>query len=189
MVRAQSCEWLYWTNESGSIAGEIEPDAVNGTPEQRSIKLLGLLGPIGRIQETTQESRMKKLSDPVRKVSAQTVGLDVHKTITVFCVMNAQGEMIEEGRFPSNRAEITKFIRRVLAQGETHFTFEASRSSLWGYGVMAEFVKDDHVHVAQSKPIRAIANPNSKNDANEAWWLARLTYEGRLPEAHVPALV
>lgn len=132
---------------------------------------------------------MKKLSDPVRKVSAQTVGFDVHKAITVSCVMNAQGEMIEEERFLSNRAEITEFIRRVLAQGETHLTFEASRSSQWVYGVMTEFVKDDHIHVAQSKPIRAIANSNSKNDANDAWWLACLTYEGRLPEAHVPALV
>jgi hypothetical protein len=126
---------------------------------------------------------MKKLSDPVRKVTAQTVGLDVHKTITVFCVMNALGEVIEEGRFPSNREEITKFIHRILAEGETHFTLEASRSSLWVYGVMTEFVDGEHVHVAQAKRIRAIANSNVKNDADDAWWLTYLTYEGRLPEA------
>jgi hypothetical protein len=96
---------------------------------------------------------MKKLSAPVRKVNAQTVGLDVHKTITVFCVMNALGEVIEEGRFPSNREEITKFIHRILAEGETHFTFEASRSSLWVYEVMTEFVDGEHVHVARAKRI------------------------------------
>ncbi len=96
---------------------------------------------------------MKKLSDPVRKVNAQTVGLDIHKTITVFCVMNADGEVVEEGRFPSTREEVTKFIQKVLAEGDTHFTFEASRSSLWIYGLMTEFVDGDHVHVAQAKRI------------------------------------
>ena len=51
---------------------------------------------------------------------------------------------------------------------------------------MLEFVDAGHVHVAQAKRIRAIANSNEKNDANDAWWLAYLTYEGRLPEAYVP---
>ncbi|MFT4516091.1 MAG: hypothetical protein ACI91B_004813, partial [Planctomycetota bacterium] len=65
-------------------------------------------------------------------------------------------------------------------------TFEASRSSLWVYDVACKYVDEDHVHVAQAKRIRSIANTLTKNDANDAWWLAYLTYEGRLPEAYVP---
>jgi transposase len=34
-----------------------------------------------------------------------------------------------------------------------------------------------------------IANSSEKNDANDAFWLAYLTFEGRLPEAHPPAKV
>ena len=41
------------------------------------------------------------------------------------------------------------------------------------------------VHTAHSTKIRAIANSQEKNDANDAWWLAYLLYEGRLPEAYV----
>jgi transposase len=42
------------------------------------------------------------------------------------------------------------------------------------------------VHVAQARKIRAIANSQEKNDANDAFWLAHYTSEGRLPEAYVP---
>lgn len=130
---------------------------------------------------------MKKLSDPVRKVNAQCVGLDVHKKVTVFCVLDGDGKTIEEGRFASEQSEFVDFIERQMAAGVTHVTFEASRSSLWVYGVMREHLKGEFVHVAQAKRIRAIANSNQKNDSNDAWWLAYLTYEGRLPEAHVPS--
>lgn len=129
---------------------------------------------------------MKKLSDPVRKVNAQCVGLDVHKSVTVFCVLDAEGRTVEEGRFPSTRSGFVDFIEQRLKAGPTHFTFEASRSSLWVYGVMREHLEEDYIHVAQAKRIRAIANSNEKNDSNDAWWLAYLTYEGRLPEAYVP---
>ena len=44
----------------------------------------------------------------------------------------------------------------------------------------------EFVHVAQPKKIRAIANSTQKNDSNDAWWLAYLTYEGRLPECFIP---
>ncbi len=129
---------------------------------------------------------MKKLSDPVRKVNAQSVGLDVHKGVTVFSVLDAQGRLTREGRIPSRRAELDRLISELLADGEAHFAIEASRSSLWVYQVIRAHVDEAHAHVAQAKKIRAIANSNAKNDQNDAWWLAYLTYEGRLPEAHVP---
>jgi transposase len=129
---------------------------------------------------------MKKLNDPVRKVNAQSVGLDVHKSITVFCVLGADGTVLEQGQFRSCRAEFDAFIARILGAGESHFTFEASRSSLWVFDVLHASIERDHIHVAQAKRIRAIANSQAKNDTNDAWWLAYLTYEGRLPEAYVP---
>ncbi|MFT5152607.1 MAG: transposase [Planctomycetota bacterium] len=129
---------------------------------------------------------MKKLNDPARKVNAQSVGLDVHKTVTVFCVHDAAGCVVREGRFNSSPKELNSFFESIVACGETHITFEASRSSLWVYDVARKYVPEDHVHVAQAKRIRSIANTLTKNDANDAWWLAYLTYEGRLPEAYVP---
>ena len=129
---------------------------------------------------------MKKLSEPVRKVNSQVVGLDVHKQVTVYCVLDGEGRTNEEGRFRSTAKELDAFLERMLARGKTHFAFEASRSSLWVYKRIQQRAGDDVTHVAQAKRIRAIANSKSKNDRNDAWWLAYLTYEGRLPEAYVP---
>lgn len=129
---------------------------------------------------------MKNLKDPVRKVNSQCVGLDVHKKLTVYCVFNAKGEAVGRGRIASSRQAIEKLMDEILKDGPAHFTFEASRSSLWVYGIVSERVGAERTHVAQAKKIRAIANSNTKNDNNDAWWLGYLTYEGRLPEAYVP---
>ncbi|MFT7478841.1 MAG: hypothetical protein ACI80N_002125, partial [Gammaproteobacteria bacterium] len=79
---------------------------------------------------------MKKLSDPVRKVNAQSVGLDVHKMVTVYCILDSNGCLVREGRFCSCREEFEAFMMEALSAGETHFSFEASRSSLWVHGLM-----------------------------------------------------
>jgi transposase len=130
---------------------------------------------------------MKKLADPVRKVNTQCVGLDVHKNLTVFCLLDGEGKTTREERMASTREAFEALVHEVLKSGPAHFTFEASRSSLWVHGLLTEMVGPEFVHVAQAAKIRAIANTNAKNDERDAWWLAYLTYEGRLPEAHVPS--
>ncbi|MEM7449785.1 MAG: IS110 family transposase [Myxococcota bacterium] len=129
---------------------------------------------------------MKKLSDPVRKVNTQSVGLDVHKTVTVYCVLDASGNVVREGRLASKRSELEPFVREVLEGGDAHVSFEASRSSLWVYEVVKNLVGKERTHVANAKEIRAIANSKKKNDSNDAWWLAYLTSEGRVPGSYVP---
>ncbi len=129
---------------------------------------------------------MNKLNDPVRKVNAQSVGMDVHKTVTVYCVLDASGRTVREGRCASRRSDIESLLKEVLCLGETHVAFEASRSSIWVHEVVSNLVGADHTHVANAKQISAIANSKKKNDQNDAWWLAYLTSEGRLPGAYVP---
>jgi transposase len=129
---------------------------------------------------------MKKLSDPVQKVNSQSIGLDVHKTVTVYCVMDRSGNVKEEGRIRSDRNEIESFVRRVLENGDAHVAFEASRSSFWAHDVIQSLVGKERTHVANAKQIRAIANSKKKNDCNDAWWLAYLTFEGRLPTSYMP---
>jgi transposase len=129
---------------------------------------------------------MKKLSEPVRKVKAQAIGMDVHKKTTVYCVLDRGGRTVEEGSFPSTRSDLISFLKRVVGRKKSHLTFEASRSSLWVYEIISKLVGAERTHVAQAKKIRAIANTKEKNDRNDAWWLAYLTHEGRLPEAYVP---
>jgi transposase len=54
------------------------------------------------------------------------------------------------------------------------------------YELVSGLVGKERTHVANAKEIRAIANSKKKNDQNDAWWLAYLTSEGRLPSSYVP---
>ena len=132
---------------------------------------------------------MKKLTSPVQKVNAQVIGLDVHKNLIVYCVLDRAGREIAADKVGGDRGSLEALLKKLVGRKKTHFTFEASGHSMWVYDLLAERYGKERVHVAQSKKIRAIANSQEKNDANDAFWLAYLTYEGRLPESYVPTLV
>jgi transposase len=129
---------------------------------------------------------MKKLIPSVEKVNAEVIGLDVHKDLTVFSHLNRRGEEVESGKLASSREDLCLFLKSRVGRRKTHIAFEASRSSLWVYEMLVGMYGKDRVHLGQASKIRAIANSKRKNDFNDAWWLAYLTYEGRLPESYVP---
>ncbi|MHC4492823.1 MAG: IS110 family RNA-guided transposase [Planctomycetota bacterium] len=129
---------------------------------------------------------MRKLTRPVQKVNAQVIGLDVHKQCIFFCRLDRRGEEVSSGRFAATREGLEEFLKGEVGRKKTHFAFEASGYTLWVYDLLVARYDAEVVHVAQAKKIRAIANSRQKNDANDAFWLAYLTYESRLPEAWIP---
>ena len=129
---------------------------------------------------------MKKLTRRMQKVNAETIGLDVHKQRTVFSRLDRRGNEIAAGSFESAEEDLLLFLREHVGRRRTHVALEACGGMLWIYDVLVERLGQERVHVAQSRRIRAIANSQEKNDTNDAWWLAYLTHEGRLPECFVP---
>jgi transposase len=127
---------------------------------------------------------MKKLVRPVRKVNADVVGLDVHQRQITFTRLDRHGEDVEMGQVKCSEEEVLALLGRLPRP--LHVAFEAGGSTFWLYDVLVACLGEGFVHVAQPKKIRAIANSTQKNDSNDSWWLAYLTYEGRLPECHVP---
>lgn len=129
---------------------------------------------------------MRKLANPVRKVKAQVIGLDVHKKQITYCTLDRGGRRFGGGQFGGRPLALERFLDEHVGRRKTHFAIESSGHSQWVYDLLVERYGEARVHVAQAKRIRAIANSQEKNDANDAFWLAYLTYEGRLPEAYVP---
>jgi len=129
---------------------------------------------------------MKKLSQPVRKVNTQVIGLDVHKRMIAYCILDRGGREIASGEIAGSRRALERFLDERVGRRKTHLAFESSGISMWVYDLLVERYGEERVHVAQAKKIRAIANSQEKNDANDAFWLAYLTHEGRLPESYVP---
>ena len=71
------------------------------------------------------------------------------------------------------------------AKGDVQVVFEACGCFLWVFELSVRVLGRKQVHAAHAAKIHMIANSGEKNDHNDAWWLAYLLYERRLPEAFV----
>ena len=130
---------------------------------------------------------MSKPAEIVNKVNAYVLGLDVHKQVIAWCLLDRRGRRAGQGEIESTSEALADLVRREIGRKRAHVAFEASTCSIWVFDLLVELFRGgDRVHVAHAKKIRAIANSTRKNDAHDAWWLAYLTYEGRLPEVHLP---
>ena len=130
---------------------------------------------------------MKSLPNPVRKVNAHVLGLDVHKMMIAWVLLDRKGATKAYGEIPAEPEALASLVRSQIGRKKAHAAFEASGCSLWVFDQLVTLLKGaEFVHVAHAKSVRAIANSKHKNDHNDAWWLAYLTYEGRLPEVWLP---
>lgn len=129
---------------------------------------------------------MRKFARKIRRVNAEVVGLDLHKHLIVFSRLNRLGEEIACGRFEADAEALRAFLAEHVGRRRTHLALEASGCSQWVYDLLVEAYGEERVHVAHAKKVRMIANSTEKNDANDAFWLAYLTHESRLPEVWLP---
>jgi len=130
---------------------------------------------------------MKKLTRPVQKVNAPVLGLDIHKDLIAYSFFDRAGDEIECGEIASSESELATLLDRLAGVRKIHVAFEACGGIWWAFDYLVERLGRQRVHVGQPRKIRAIANSQEKNDANDAWWLGYLTHEGRLPEAFIPS--
>ncbi|MEN8152371.1 MAG: IS110 family transposase [Planctomycetota bacterium] len=128
---------------------------------------------------------MKKLKRRPVRFKGLTVGLDVHLKSTSYSIFDIRGDEVAAGKVESSVEGISELLGKI-GRKKAQFVLEASGSSLWVFDLLSDHVGRDQVHMAQPHRIRPIANSLEKNDANDAWWLAYLQFEGRLPEALVP---
>ena len=104
-----------------------------------------------------------------------TVGIDLGDRFSRYCVVNQEGEVIEEGR-----------VQTTMVALERHFTGERQRIAM-ECGTHSPWVSrllqgmGHEVLVANARKVRAITDSESKNDHNDAEKLARFAaYDVRL---------
>lgn len=129
---------------------------------------------------------MKKLHRRPSRFKGVTVGLDLHKSFTQYSVLSEAGDEVDAGRVVSRPEALSKLIDTLTGDGQAvQVTLEASGCFLWAYDLLTDQLGRAPVHVAAPSRVRVIADSMEKNDANDAWWLAYLLWEGRLPGAFV----
>src|SRR5713226_4715371 len=110
---------------------------------------------------------MKKLSK-TRKQMRETIGIDVGDKVSRYCIVDRDGEVVEEGSFRNQASSIEKHFG-----GEPRrIALEAGAQSAW---ISREFERLGHeVIVANARELKWITHSDTKNDPVDARKLALL---------------
>lgn len=113
-----------------------------------------------------------------------TIGVDFHKKTSSYKFLDEKGKDIKRYKLVND----PQYIRKLISSypGEKQLAMEATRS----WGLFYECVKDhvDHFYLGHPKKMKAITTSETKNDKTDADMIAKLTYSGFLPKAHVSSL-
>lgn len=102
---------------------------------------------------------------------AITVGLDLGDRFIHYCMLNQDGEGVEEGRIPTNAAALR---RQFEGEPRQRIALECGTHSPWISRLLNKL--GHQVIVANARKLRAISENESKNDRVDAEMLARLAY-------------
>jgi transposase len=100
-----------------------------------------------------------------------TVGVDLGDRFSRYCVLNEDGEVMEEGRV---RTSAEAFRRHWEGEPRQRVVLETGTHSPWISRLLQGF--GHQVIVANARKLRAISQNESKNDRQDAEMLARLGY-------------
>ena len=118
---------------------------------------------------------MKKVSKQMRKMEVankkmeaahkpeMTLGLDMGDRYSHNCLLNAEGDVVEEGRMQSTEAA---FRRHFESEPPLRIALECGTHSPWVSRLLTAL--GHQVIVANARKIPAITGSESKNDRNDA---------------------
>ena len=125
---------------------------------------------------------MKKVSKQMPRMEAvstkpeMTVGLDMGDRYSHYCLLNAGGVVVEEGRMQSTEAALRRHFE---GEPEMRIALEVGTHSPWVSRLLTTL--GHQVIVANARKIPAITASESKNDRNDAEKLARFAaYDPKL---------
>ncbi|MGA9668669.1 MAG: IS110 family transposase [Terracidiphilus sp.] len=122
-------------------------------------------------------SKVKRPTEAANDKPTMTVGLDLGDRYSHYCLLNEEGEVVEEGRIQSTE---TAFRRHFQDEPRQRIALECGTHSPWVSRLLTAL--GHQVIVANARQIPAITASKSKNDRNDAELLTRFA-------AHDPRLL
>lgn len=110
------------------------------------------------------------------------IGLDVHKEITHYSMVDGEGTVVKKGRFPTTAEGLDEFAS-FLPEG-AKVAIEASTSGIFVYESLDGRWTD--VHLAHPVYVKPFAKKHVKTDKVDSLVLAQLLRMDYLPESYVP---
>ena len=109
----------------------------------------------------------------------QYLGMDVHATATVWCLVDAQGEVLREGQVRTTPAALTALVQALSQAGEVLAGQEV--------GTLTSLVHDAVTAAGttllsfNAQHLRMIAASRKKTDRRDAYWIAKALQSGMSP--------
>jgi transposase len=128
---------------------------------------------------------MRKLIRRPSRFEGLTVGLDVHQRMIQVSVLDRLGDETISVSIPAHADAMDRLLKELAEIGPVQVSLEATGCFVWIFDLLVARLGHRCVHVAAPSRVRVIAESMEKTDENDAWWLAYLLFEGRLPEAIV----
>lgn len=131
-------------------------------------------------------TQMKKLQRRPVRFKGLSLGLDLHKKVMQYSVIDEAGDELINTRASAKRSVLWDLVDRLTRDGQAlQVSLEASGTFLWAFDLLVAKLGREHVHVAAPSRVKVIAQSQEKTDANDAYWLAYFLWEGTLAEAFV----
>jgi transposase len=111
------------------------------------------------------------------------VGIDLHKYVFSYAMLDESGAKIESGKRTTSPAAVCEFAAALDSRHQV--VLEPLTNSFWFASEMAPFAGS--VHLANSYKVKLIAASRLKNDRIDAQILADLLRVGYLPEVYIPS--
>lgn len=112
------------------------------------------------------------------------IGLDYHKRYSVYCILNAAGQIQARGRI--EHAAPDEFAA-LVKKWPGRLVFEASMNWHWLYELLERSMKAEDIVLANAYKTRIIAEAQVKTDKVDALILAQLLRVNFIPAVHIPA--
>ncbi len=111
------------------------------------------------------------------------IGVDLHKRIAEYHILNARGESIRRGKFPVTAEAIAEFADKHLCK--TDYVAVEATSNTWAF---VRLIRDHVADIVVSNPLKtkAIAEASIKTDKVDALVLAQLLRCDYLPSVWQP---
>ena len=122
-------------------------------------------------------------TQPILKAELSFIGIDYHKRYSVFCVLDAQGMILERGRIDHLCPE--QFVSLVRRWPGCRVVFEACMNWHWLLEILEEAMPREDIVLANPFKTRIIAEAQIKTDKVDARILADLLRANLIAKVHI----
>lgn len=115
----------------------------------------------------------------------QYLGIDVHSKASVWCLLDAHGEVVDRGRISTTDIELRRFATDLAGRGPVLAGHEVGTQV---YLVHDAFTDSGvEIRAFNAAHLRMIASSRKKTDKRDAFWIARVLQTGLTPHpVHIP---